>query len=104
MDNEILEKYFTDAQVAAVLGVTIGGLRNKLYRHKDEELPSRVQVTSRARIWKKESTREWLIRRFGGDVETVDMLMARGEATPPGASFGTPRSRRKSAAQMPSKD
>jgi hypothetical protein len=92
MHEEILEKYFTDPQLAAIIGISLGGLRNKLSRSKPAsetlraDLPQPTQAASRLRLWNKDTVREWLLVRFNGDVGTVELLMRRGEATDSGAT------------------
>jgi hypothetical protein len=81
MNNEILKNYFTDRQIAALQGITLGGLRNKIYRKKVADLPTFIVVNSRTRLWHKEKTRTWLTERYQGDAETVNRLMKTAEET-----------------------
>ncbi len=81
MNNEILKNYFTDRQIAALQGITLGGLRNKIYRKKVQDLPDFIVVNSRTRLWHKEKTRTWLTERYQGDTETVNRLMKTAEET-----------------------
>jgi hypothetical protein len=82
MNNEILKNYFTDRQIAALQGITLGGLRNKIYRKKTSDLPEFIVIHSRTRLWHKEKTRAWLTERYKGDTETVARLMKVAEDTP----------------------
>lgn len=79
MNNEILQYYFTDNQLAAIKGITLGGLRNKIYRSKDSGLPPYISVNTRTRLWSKEVVREHLMTEYQGDVNVVDGLIAMGE-------------------------
>lgn len=110
MNNEILAYYFTDAQMAVIEGITLGGLRNKIYRgnaHSDgsaspadqlpvADLPEHINVNPRTRLWSKEKVRAHLMVKFCNDAKVVDELMQKGESTPPGGSF-KPRRARKEA-------
>lgn len=82
MNNEILKNYFTDRQIAKLQGITLGGLRNKIYRKKVNDLPEFIVVNSRTRLWHKEKTRAWLLQHYQGDVETVNNLFSVAESTP----------------------
>jgi len=95
MNNEILKHYFTDHQLAAILGITLGGLRNKIYRGRLEDLPKSTQVMSRWRLWHKEETKTWLLARFNSDVEMVKNLLKVGEDTDSGATPTKKRARKK---------
>lgn len=79
MHNEILKTYFTDTQIAVLQGITLGGLRNKIYRNKVDDLPKFIVAGSRTRLWNKEKTREWLLSRYQNDAATVDGLMKAAE-------------------------
>ena len=87
MHEQILARYFTDNQIAAILDISVGGLRNKLYRRNpdrtkpDSDLPPYTPVAARVRLWSKDAVRAWLIERYQGDAETVELLMAQGERT-----------------------
>lgn len=87
MNNEILGYYFTDSQLAVIMGITLGGLRNKIYRGNTQELPEHTTVSSRTRLWSKEKVRAHLIKEYKDNVEIVDELMRKGEAASPGGSF-----------------
>lgn len=94
MNNELLENYFTDTQLAAVLGITVGGLRNKIYRGKADELPGFARL-GRVRLWQKTVVSKWLATQL--DAETVKSLLAKGEDSVAGASFSdAPRKPRNS--------
>lgn len=94
MNNEILGYYFTDNQLAVIMGITLGGLRNKIYRGNTQELPEHTVVNSRTRLWAKTKVREHLIKEYKDNVEIVDDLMRKGEGASPGGSF-EPRQPRK---------
>lgn len=80
MNNEILHYYFTDSQMAAILGITLGGLRNKIYRGTTDELPKCIDVILRTRLWSKKGVREYLLMKYSQNTEVVDTLIKRGEA------------------------
>ena len=80
MNKEILENYFTDAQISVILGITLGGLRNKIYRKKTDDIPPFLEVSSRARVWSKEKVKIFLLGQYDGDEDTVNKLLAKGEA------------------------
>lgn len=82
MNNEILKNYFTDRQIAALQGITLGGLRNKIYRKKTGDLPNFIVVNSRMRLWHKDKTRSWLMTRYQSDAQTVAHLMKKAEDCP----------------------
>lgn len=104
MNEEILDRYFTDRQMAKIVGISLGGLRNKLYRHRraapmkkgaskastlaNDELPSSTEVSSKLRLWSKATTRTWLMAKWNGDAKVVDSLMRRGESEPPHSNKG----------------
>lgn len=53
------EKYYTDADVAQLLGISIGRLRNKLTTGCP--LPPRIQPPScRNRLWPRQAVHAWL--------------------------------------------
>jgi hypothetical protein len=76
MNNELLKNYFTDHQMADVLGMTVGGLRNKIYRGRGDELPTRSNI-GRMRLWQKTVVAQWL--EVSLDAETAKRLIERGE-------------------------
>lgn len=76
MNNEILKNYFTDPQMAEVLDMSLGGMRNKLYRGKADELPACTKF-GRMRLWQKDVVRNWLLKRLAAD--TVEKLMDKGD-------------------------
>lgn len=78
MNNEILKHYFTDHQMAAVLGMSVGGLRNKIYRKNATDLPESMQAVARCRLWRKETVRAWLMRKYH-KADVVSDLMQTGE-------------------------
>lgn len=88
MNNEILKNYFTDRQIAALQGITLGGLRNKIYRKKTNDLPKFIVVNSRTRLWHKEKTRSWLMTRYQSDEQTVARLMRAAEDCPASSAQG----------------
>lgn len=93
----IFKKYFTDQQVAAVYGLTVGGLRNKIYAIQKNpksaaRLPKFTNVLARGRLWLKAEVRSHLMEIYK-DGDVVDGLMARGEDVSP--KPGGPRKRRK---------
>ena len=85
MNSEIHKDYFIDTQIAAIEGITLGGLRNKIYRlskpqqgkgkHQEGSLPEFICVAPRKRLWHKEKTRAWLMERYRGDQQIVDRLL-----------------------------
>lgn len=87
MNNEILQFYFTDNQLAVMMGITLGGLRNKIYRTNTSELPECTNVNSRTRLWLKSTVRDHLLKEYKGNVGAVDVLIAKGELASPGSSF-----------------
>jgi hypothetical protein len=76
MHSEILNEYFTDNQMAAVLGMSLGGLRNKVYRQQKGALPESSQLL-RDRFWEKAKVKEWLLKQVSEPVAAD--LMRRGE-------------------------
>ena len=95
MNNELLANYFTDQQMATVLGITVGGLRNKIYREKADDLPSFSKI-GRVRLWQKAVVSKWLLKSL--DEPTVKSLLALGEKAVAGASFSDePRKARKTS-------
>ena len=57
IQQELLSKYFTDHQVAAIYDMTVGGMRNKIYRDGADigELPVDAvnSFPKRLRLWDK---------------------------------------------------
>jgi hypothetical protein len=52
-------KYYTDSEIAALLGISLGRLRNKLCL--GNPLPPRIQPPGcRARLWPRAAVHEWL--------------------------------------------
>ena len=52
-------KYYTDHEIADLLGISLGRLRNKL--SADHALPPRIQPPGcRNRLWSCEAVHEWL--------------------------------------------
>ena len=50
--------YYTDEEVAALLGITLKRLRNKL--HAQQPLPPRIQPPGcRKRLWPKKEVNDW---------------------------------------------
>lgn len=84
MNNEILKHYFTDHQMAAVLGISVGGLRNKIYRKNATDLPESMQAVARCRLWRKEIVRAWLMRKYHKADVVSDLMEAGEKARPPG--------------------
>lgn len=97
MNNEILQHYFTDNQIAAIHGITLGGLRNKIYRGTTKELPDCIDVALRTRLWPKKGVREHLLKEYRQNTEVVDALMKRGEAAPASASPAKKQGKKKDA-------
>jgi hypothetical protein len=93
VNNEILKHYFTDQQMAVVLGITLGGLRNKIYRKRTADLPNSTSFLGRWRLWQKEEVHAWLLARFNNDHEMVKAMMKNGEDADNGT--GKRRGRRK---------
>lgn len=87
MNNEILQYYFTDSQLAVIKGITLGGLRNKIYRGNTEELPKWINVNSRTRLWAKQAVRDHLMQEYGSNENVVNDLISKGEKASPGGSF-----------------
>lgn len=87
MNHEILAHYYTDNQMAVIMGITLGGLRNKIYREKTEDLPEYISVGSRTRIWSKLSVKEYLLKQYHGNAQMAEILMKKGEKASPGATF-----------------
>lgn len=53
------QKYYTDQEVAVLLGLSLGRLRTKL--SAGHPLPPRIQVpTSRHRLWPRSAVHDWL--------------------------------------------
>ena len=56
-------EYYDDVEIATLLGISIGRLRNKI--SAGDPLPPRVRPAgSRKRLWPRQSVHEWL-RQFG---------------------------------------
>lgn len=87
MNSEILSYYYTDSQVAAILGITLGGLRNKIYRGQKAHLPKFIELGSRTRLWPKDEVAAHLVSQYQGNQDVVDLLLKKGEETPPGGGF-----------------
>lgn len=100
MNHELLNYYYTDNQLASILGITLGGLRNKIYKEtknqkspegdaekalvsNGEFLPECLILNSRSRLWPKENVREFLLREYQGNEELVAKLIAKGDQTSP---------------------
>jgi hypothetical protein len=53
------EKYYTDNDIAGLLGISLGRLRNKL--SAGQPLPPRIQPPGcRNRLWSRQAVHEWL--------------------------------------------
>lgn len=53
------EQYYSDAEIAELLGISLSRLRGKIYQ--GEPLPTRIQIPgSRTRLWHKEDVHNWL--------------------------------------------
>ena len=53
------KKYYTDKEVAGLLGISLGRLRNKL--SAGQPLPPRIQPPGcRNRLWSREAVYDWL--------------------------------------------
>ncbi len=63
-DNVAYEsEYYDDVEIAALLGISVGRLRNKI--SAGDPLPPRVRpVGCHKRLWPRQPVHEWL-RRFG---------------------------------------
>jgi hypothetical protein len=60
--NGAVRGYYSDTEVAALLGVSIGRLRNKI--SAGDPLPPRLQAAGiRKRLWPRQALHEWL-RQF----------------------------------------
>ena len=54
-----MSSYYTDQEIAKLLGITLRRLRNKI--HAGNPLPPRIQPPeSRHRIWPKKEVHQWL--------------------------------------------
>lgn len=80
---ETLTSYYTDDQLAAIKGVTLGTLRNYVRNARATDLPPSIRPKPRVRLWSKAGTREWLMKAWAGDVDAVQRLIDLGEATAP---------------------
>lgn len=57
----VTDYYFTDAQLAALLGISVVRLRNKV--SAQEPLPPYIQPPGcRKRLWNREQVNDWLSR------------------------------------------
>ena len=66
---EIKHTYYDDAEVAALLGVSVGRLRNKL--SDGDPLPPRIKPDGcRRRLWPSSAVHEWLDRFMADDTFT----------------------------------
>ncbi len=100
MNHELLNYYYTDNQLATIFGITLGGLRNKIYKEtksrKEREgddahssvndgnfLPECLSLNSRIRLWPKEKVRTFLLKEYQGNEELVDKLIAKGDQANP---------------------
>lgn len=98
MNHELLNYYYTDNQLATILGITLGGLRNKIYKEtknrKERDggissvndghfLPECLSVNARTRLWPKEKVKAFLLREYQGNEELVAKLVAKGEQASP---------------------
>jgi len=53
------EQYYSDTEIAALLGISLSRLRSKIYQ--GEPLPARIEIPgSRTRLWNKEDVHGWL--------------------------------------------
>jgi predicted DNA-binding transcriptional regulator AlpA len=53
------EQYYSDTEIAALLGISLSRLRGKVYQ--GEPLPARIEIPgSRTRLWSKEDVHGWL--------------------------------------------
>ena len=60
-------QYYEDAEVAALLGVTVGRLRNKL--SAGDPLPPRIKPDGcRRRIWPSDAVHEWMNKFVADDI------------------------------------
>lgn len=84
MTRNIHDDFFTDNQVAVVLGMTLASLRNKIYRHKNvnqQTLPVHQMAASRGRVWLKKDVRSFLQSHYTNK-KFVDQRMTLGEKAP----------------------
>lgn len=78
MNNEISRHYFSDRQFASILGISIGGLRNKIYRGEVKGLPP-YSTMRRKRLWGKSDVRTYLLQCFNGNLVIVDQILEKAE-------------------------
>lgn len=78
MNSEISRHYFSDHQFASILGITTGGLRNKIYRGEVKGLPP-YSTMRRKRLWGKTDVRTYLLHCFNGNLTIVDKLLEKAE-------------------------
>lgn len=53
------EEYYSDEDIASLLGISLSRLRGKIYQ--GDPLPARIQVPgSRTRLWAKRDVHNWL--------------------------------------------
>ncbi|GEM_PF-2623845 len=53
------EEYYSDEDIATLLGISLSRLRGKIYQ--GDPLPARIEVPgSRTRLWSKKDVHSWL--------------------------------------------
>lgn len=68
-------EYYDDVEIAALLGISLGRLRNKI--SAGDPLPPRVRPAGcHKRLWPRQAVHEWL-RRFGDEVGRRDGFLSR---------------------------
>ena len=75
-------KYYTDKEVARLLGISLGRLRNKL--SAGHPLPPRIEPPGyRNRLWSCEAVHDWLAQftRPGNEAPRAQPLRPRGRPT-----------------------
>ena len=74
-------KYYTDREVAGLLGISLGRLRNKL--SAGQPLPPRIQLPGcRNRLWSCEAVHNWLAQFTTAEAEPVRSQPAKPRGRP----------------------
>jgi hypothetical protein len=74
-------KYYTDNEIAGLLGISLGRLRNKL--SAGQPLPPRIQPPGcRSRLWPSQVVHEWLEQFTITATDSVEQPMTRRRGRP----------------------
>ncbi len=72
------EEYYSDEDIASLLGISLSRLRGKIYQ--GDPLPARIQVPgSRTRLWSKKDVHNWLDQFKKQDDLVISAQPSRGK-------------------------